>query len=325
MQVPGPSAPGESGAAAGSASGAHLTHPLPPGTSPLRPRLGRWSRDVAGGLSIRRAAPQACLGQSRHGAAVQKPGWVVAEPCRASRGAPACPPPPHTTAGLTRPGPEGQAAGGSPLCVQRGHGQRQGRGTASRSAQQGLPQGPPPGPPSGVCQPEAPPTPVVPAEQPGPRPPPDAGLTGRLRVRPPAGQPPAQRRTARHRPAWGHRGALFLQEAGPPPPSRTARPRGRPHLPTAAQAAFLSRDRAVPSLSSLSPPAPASTKRQQRRLGGAGRRQTRATADGERAQGDSGVGPRGLCPHAGHAAAVTWAGWDHAACVPPPPRTLHAA
>lgn len=183
----------------------------------------------------------------------------------------------------------------------------------------------PPGPPSGVCQPEGPPTPVVPAEQPGPRPPPDADLTGRLRVRPPAGQPPAQRRTARHRPAWGHRGALFLQEAGPPPPSRTARPRGRPHLPTAAQAAFLSRDRVVPSLSSLSPPAPVSTKRQQRGLGGAGRRQTRATADGERAQGDSGVGPRGLCPHAGHAAAVTWAGWDHAACVPPPPRTLHAA
>lgn len=226
MQVPGPSAPGESGAAAGSASGAHLTHPLPPGTSPLRPRLGRWSRDVAGGLSIRRASPQACLGQSRHGAAVQKPGWVVAEPCRASRGAPACPPPPHTTAGLTRPGPEGQAAGGSPLCVQRGPGQRQGRGHGQPQRPARTPTGPPPGPPSGVRQPEAPLTPVVPAEQPGLRPPPDAGLTGCLRVRPPAGQPPAQRRTARHRPAWGHRGALFLQEAGPPPPSRTARPRG---------------------------------------------------------------------------------------------------
>lgn len=162
MQVPGPSAPGESGAAAGSASGAHLTHPLPPGTSPLRPRLGRWSRDVAGGLSIRRAAPQACLGQSRHGAAVQKPGWVVAEPCRASRGAPACPPPPHTTAGLTRPGPEGQAAVGSPLCVQRGPGQRQGRGHGQPQRPARTPTGPPRACPLGSASLRLPPLPLSP-------------------------------------------------------------------------------------------------------------------------------------------------------------------
>lgn len=152
----------------------------------------------------------------------------------------------------------------------------------------------PPGPPSGVCEPEGPPTPLVPQSSLDPVSP-QTRVSQDVSECSPAGQPPTQCHSPRLLPAWGHRGVPSLQEAGAPSsvthrpslPESKAPPRGRPqglaglHL------------RCPQPLQTVTP-APTSTKRQQRGLAVLVTGRHGLPVEAGRARGGTGVAPCGL-------------------------------